>query len=50
MKVLQNDKLIQKNTAEGLIINSPRALWFYTQPKIHKEGKPGRPVIGSVIC
>ena len=50
MKILQNDKLIQKNTAEGLIINSLQALRFYTQPKIHKEGNPGRPVIGSVTC
>ena len=23
---------------------------FYTQPKIHKEGNPGGPVIGSVSC
>ena len=31
-------------------MNSPWTLRFHTQPKIHKEGNPGIPVISSVNC
>ena len=28
----------------------PRTPQFYTSPKIHKEGNPGRPVVSSINC
>ena len=40
----------RKDIAEGLKINFPRTPRFYTQPLIHKEGNPGRPVISSLNC
>ena len=46
----RNENLIDKNVAEGLKAISPRTPQFYIQPKIHKEGTPGRPVISSVNC
>ena len=49
-KRFENQKLILKNIAEGLKINSLRTLQFYTKPKIHKEGNLGRPIISSVSC
>ena len=27
-----------------------RTLWFYTQPTLHKERNPGRPVISTLTC
>ena len=46
----QKDTLITKNIAEGLKTTSSRTPKFYIQPKIHKQGNPGRPVISSVNC
>ena len=42
--------LIKDIVAEGLITQNPRTSRFYTKPKIHKEGIPGRPVISWVNC
>ena len=50
IKRFENEKLIGKKIAEGLKINYLRTPWFYAQPKIHKEGNPGGPVISSLIC
>ena len=44
----QKENLINKNVAEGHRTTSPRTPRFYIQPKIRKEGNPGRPVISSV--
>ena len=43
----KNDKLITEIIAKGLQPGTPK---FYTRPKIHKTGKPGRPVVSSVNC
>ena len=50
IKRFENEKLIQKNVAERLKINSPGTPRFYTQPNIHKEGNSGRPVSSSLNC
>ncbi|XP_033729648.1 uncharacterized protein LOC117318802 [Pecten maximus] len=39
---------IDKDTAEFLRCDSPRAGSFYLLPKIHKAGNPGRPIINSI--
>ena len=44
------ENLITKNVAEGLKTISPRIPRFYIQPKIHKHGNPGRPVLSSINC
>ena len=46
----QKENLITKSVAEGLKTTLPRTPRFYIQPKIHKQGNPGRPVISSVNC
>ena len=43
----KNDKLITEIIAKGLQPETPK---FYTRPRIHKTGKPGRPVVSSVNC
>ena len=45
---LKNDKLITENIAKGLQVQQPETPKFYTQPKIHKTGNSGRPVVRSV--
>ena len=50
IKSFENKNLIQKNIAEGLKINSQWHPRFYVQPKKHKVGNPGRPVISSLNC
>ena len=37
-------------TADNLISKDPRTAKFYTLPKIHKEGVPGRPIISANDC
>ena len=46
----KKQKLINEKVAEGLKRNDPKTPKFYLQPKIHKEGNPGRPVVSSVNC
>ena len=46
----KNDKLITENIAKGLQVQQPETPKFYTRPKIHKTGNPGRPVVSSVNC
>ena len=46
----KNDKLITGNIAKGLQVGQPNTPKFYTRPKIHKTGNPGRPVVSSVNC
>ena len=46
----KNDKLITENIAQGLHAQHPEMPQFYTQPKIHKTGSPGRPTVSSVNC
>ena len=48
MERFQKENLIIKNLAEGLKTTSPWRARFYIQPKIHKQGNPGRPVNDSV--
>ncbi|OXA40054.1 hypothetical protein Fcan01_25140 [Folsomia candida] len=36
--------------AQRLIQKSPRCSQFYLQPKIHKPGYPGRPIVSTVSC
>ena len=43
----KNDKSISNNVSDGLKVESPRTPHFYIQPKLHKEGNPGRPDISS---
>ena len=47
MTGFKNDKLIS-NVSDGLKVESPGTPHFYMQPKIHREGNPGRPVIRSL--
>ena len=47
-KRFQKENLITKNVAEGLKTASHRTLRLYIQPKIHKQGNPGRSVTSSV--
>ena len=44
----QKENIITKNVAEGLKTTSSRTPRFYIQPKIHKQGNPGRLVISFV--
>ena len=46
----KKQKLINEKVAEGLKRNDPKTAKFYLQPKILKEGNPGRPVVSSVNC
>ena len=50
-KRFENEKLIQKNIAKGIKINSPRTPpRLHPQPKIHKERNLGRLVIIYLNC
>ena len=44
---LQVDKIIDDETAKYLKENSPKPGRFYTIPKLHKQGHPGRPIVSS---
>ena len=44
---LLSDKMIDEETAKYLEENTPKPGRFYTIPKIHKEGNPGRPIVSS---
>ena len=44
---LQFDEMIDDETAKYLKENSPTPGRFYTIPKIHKQGHPGRPIVSS---
>ena len=46
----KNDKLITENIAKGLEVQQTEIPKFYTRPKIHKTGNPGRSVLSSVNC
>ena len=37
-------------TADHLITKEPHTAKFYTLPKIHKQGTPGRPIISANNC
>ena len=50
VKIFQKEHLTKDKVAEGLITQNQRTRRFYTTPKIHKEGIPGRPVISPVNC
>ena len=45
----KKQKMMKETVAEGLKTENPRTPKFYLRPKIHKRGKPGRPVFGSVV-
>ena len=47
---LKNVKLISSNVSDVLKVKSTRTPHFYIQPRIHKEGNPGVPVISSLNC
>ena len=42
------EKLIPERTAKGLKVHNPKTAKFYTLPKIHKPGNPGRPIISAI--
>ena len=46
----KNDKLSAENIAKEIEIQQPEIQKFYSPPKIHKTGKPERPVLGFVNC
>ena len=46
----KDEGLISETVAEGLKVHNPKTSNFYLNPKIHKEGTPGRPVISSIQC
>ena len=41
------DGFIDENTHGYLIIKEPRPSRFYINPKIHKQGNPGRPIVSA---
>ena len=43
-----NLNIIDEKTKETLQTKHPRIASFYTLPKIHKEGNPGRPVVNGI--
>ena len=45
----KKQKMMKETVAEGLKTENPRTPKFYLRPKIHKRGKPGRPVVSSVV-
>ena len=45
---LQFDHMIDDESAKYLKENSPKPGRFYTIPKIHKQGNPGRPIVRPV--
>ena len=47
---LQESNLLTEKEKTMLKTSHPKTPKFYRQPKIHKEGKPGRPVISSIDC
>ena len=44
---LQFDHMIDDESAKYLKENCPKLGRFYTIPKIHKQGHPGRPIVSS---
>lgn len=47
---LKNRNLISEKQTNALKSAESRCPKFYLQPKIHKKGNPGRPVISSINC
>ena len=48
-----NDLIVQQElpaTATNLIITTPRTLYIYFSPKIHKLNNPGRPIVSACSC
>ena len=46
----RNNELITENIAKVLQVQQLEMPKFYTQPKTHKTGNPGRPVVSFVNC
>ena len=46
--IFQKENLLNKNICEGLKTEITKTPHFYLKPKVHKEGKPGRPAISSI--
>ena len=46
----KEEGLITETIAKGLKTHNPKTSNLYLNPKIHKEGSPGRPVISSIQC
>ena len=44
----KKDKTLKEKIAEGLKTVNPRTPKFYTTPKIHKVGNPGKPLVSSI--
>ena len=42
------EKLIPERTARALKVSNAKTARFYTLPKIHKPGNPGRPIISAI--
>ena len=45
----KKQKMMKETVTDGLKTENPRTPKFYLRPKIHKRGKPGRPVFSSVV-
>ena len=45
----KKQKMMKETVAEVLKTENLRTPKFYLRPKIHKRGKPGRPVVSSVV-
>ena len=44
------EKEISSEIDKALFVPHPSPGKFYILPKIHKEGNPGRPIIGGNVC
>ena len=44
---MYEDGHISEKNMDFLIVDRPRAGWFYLLPKIHKAGNPGRPIVSA---
>ena len=45
---LQSSRKISKQLADALKIDEAKTSKFYTLPKIHKSGNPGRPIVSAI--
>ena len=50
MTIFKIDKLISSTVLDGRKVKYPRTTRIYMQPKIHKKGNLGMPVVSSLNC
>ena len=44
----EKQNLTTEKTVNSLKLGNPKTGKFYTSPKIHKQGNPGRPFVNSI--